>query len=322
MAPESRSARWWSAVQLLLLVTTLAFVGRALSRQWSDVREVAKQAQVAWGWVVLASVLVLLVHVALVQGWRMVLDGWGSPLRFGAAVRIWTVSGLGKYVPGKLWSIAAMGLLTQREGGSRVAAAGAALLGTLLNLGTGFGVVALSGSSVMRTLDASVRTLALFGAAVFVIVVLALPWLLPPVLERVARWRGLPPLNAHLTPLTIWLATLVNVFAWIGYGLAFMAFAHGVTPQIVGTPATFIAAYTASYIVGYLALYAPGGLGVREFILIGLVVSLGLAKVPEATFLALASRVWLTILEVLPGLVSLPFTPSSARVNDDGSSSG
>lgn len=318
MAPESRSTRWWSAVQLLLLVTTLTFVGRALSRQWSEVRDVALHTHVAWGWVVLSSVLVLLVHVALVQSWRMVLGGWGSPLRFGAAVRIWTISGLGKYVPGKLWSIGAMGVLTHREGGSSVAAAGAALLGTLLNLGAGFGVVALSGSSVLRTFDAYVRTLALFGGAVFTVGVLALPWVLPPVLERVARWRGLPPLNAHLTPRTIWFATLVNVFAWIGYGLAFMAFAHGVTPQIMGTPGSFIAAYTASYVIGYLALYAPGGLGVREFILTGLLVSLGLAQVPEATFLALASRVWLTILEVLPGLVSLPFSPSSARATRDG----
>ncbi len=318
MAPESRSSRWGRVVQLLLLVTTLTFVGRALSRQWGEVRAVALQTHVAWGWVVLSGLLVLLVHGTLVQSWRLVLGGWGSPLRFSAAVRIWTISGLGKYVPGKLWSIGAMGVLTQREGGSSVAAAGAALLGTLLNLGAGFGVVALSGSSVLRTFDAYVRTLALCGGAVFLIGVLTLPWVLPPVLERVARWRGLPPVVAHLSPRTIWSATLINVLAWIGYGLAFMAFAHGVTPQIIGTPVMFIAAYTASYVIGYLALYAPGGLGVREFILTGLLVSLGLAHVPEATFLALASRGWLTILEVLPGLVSLPFTPSSARTTGEG----
>lgn len=306
---------WWRIVQLLLLVTTLGFVGRALSKQWADVRVLAAQTNVAWGWVLLSSAIVLAVHVMLVQSWRMVLAGWGSPLSFAAAVRIWTVSGLGKYLPGKLWSIGAMGMLTQREGGSKVAAAGAALLGTLLNLGAGFGVVALSGASVLRTMDDTYRILAMLGAAAFLVGVVCLPWLLPPVLGRIAKWRGMPPLNAHLRATTIWLATLFNVIAWVGYGLAFMAFARGITPQIVGGPVTFITAYTASYVIGYLALFSPGGLGVREFILTGLLVSLGMTVAPVATFLALTSRVWLTVLEVLPGLISLPFTPTAFRLS-------
>ena len=300
----------WRVIQLVLLLATLAFVGAALMRQWREVRAVAVDTHVAWHWVFLSGAIVLAVHASLVQSWRIVLSGWGSPLPFAAAVRIWTISGLGKYLPGKLWSIGAMSVLTQREGGSSVAAAGAALLGTLLNLGAGFGVVALCGAPVLRTFDRWVRVLAMLGSGIFVVGVLILPWILPPALERVARWRGMPPLERHLSPRIIWLATLANIIAWLGYGLAFMVFARGVTPQIVGAPVDFIAAYTASYVIGYLSLFTPGGLGVREALLTAVLVSLGMALAPAAMFLALASRVWLTILEVLPGLVSLAVTPT------------
>lgn len=315
MARTSKRSRnvWWTVVQILAISVALVYAWRALSTQWSGVQAVARHVHVQWSWMLLSGSLVLLVHASLVQSWRMLVTGWGSTLGFGAAVRIWTISNLGKYLPFKVGSIAAMGVLTQREGASGISAIGAALLGALLNLGAGFGVVALGGASVLRTLGSTERVTAMVGSIVFVLGVAALPWILPPLLTRVAQWRGLPPLEQHLRAQTIWVVTAVNVFAWIGYGLAFMAFSRAVTPQIAGAPAQFIALYTVSYIIGYLYIFAPGGIVVRETVMTGLLVSFGLALQPDAIFLALASRVWLTVIEVLPGLISLLIAPAIAR---------
>lgn len=314
MGPLKRSRNlWWTIAQIVAIAAALVYAWRALSQQWSAVRAVAQHVHVQWSWMLLSVSMVLIVHASLVQSWRTLLVAWGSHLHFGAAVRIWTISNLGKYLPFKIGSIAAMGVLTQREGASGIAAIGAALLGALLNLGAGFGVVVLGGASVLRLLDSTQRITAIVGSVLFMLGVLALPWMLPPILARIARWRRLPPLERHLRARILWLVTLVNVFAWIGYGLAFMAFSRGLVPQIAGAPALFIAVYTVSYISGYLMIFAPGGLVVRETVMTGLLVAFGLALQPDAIFLALASRVWLTVIEVLPGLLSLLFAPAIAR---------
>jgi hypothetical protein len=293
--------------QVALLTATLWFAGRALFAQWSAVRQVAHDVQPQWNWIVASGALVIVVHASLIQSWRMLLAGWGSQLRFTAAVRIWTVSNLGKYLPLKVWSIGAMGVLAQREGVSAVAAIGAALLGAMLNVGAGFGVIALSGTSVLATVEPIVRMTVLIGCVAFAVGVAVLPWMLPPVLDRVTTWRKLPATDRHLSARSLWLVTLINVVAWIGYGLAFLLFARGVTPQVSGAPGLFIAVYAVSYLAGYLFLFAPGGIGVREAFMTTLLVSFGLAHKPDALFLALASRAWLTVVEVLPGLIALPF---------------
>jgi hypothetical protein len=292
-------------LQLALLSITLWLAGRALMGQWGAVRESAARAPIAWSWVAIASVIVLGTYAALIQSWRMLLAGWGSALPFGAAVRIWTIANLGRYLPGKVWSIGALGILAKREGVSGVAAAGAAILGTLLNIGAGFGIMALSGTRVLGTINPWLQSVALAVSVCFVVGTLLLPLILPPVLARVAAWRGLPAQTTQLPAVTLWKSTAINALSWAAYGIAFAAFAKGVAPSVIAAPAMFITIWTASYLGGYISLFAPGGIGVREFVMSSSMVALGLASIGDATFLALASRAWLTVWEILPGVLAL-----------------
>lgn len=313
---SSRRKAIWKTIQFILLVATLALAGRELAKQWNDLRVVVHNAVLDWGLIALSCVMVLAVHAMLIQTWRILLTGWGSDLRFGAAIRIWTISNLGKYLPGKVWSIGAMGVLAQREGVSGVSAAGAALLNALLNLGAGFGVVAIAGASEMDRVAPWLRTASVVFSVIFFVGVAVLPRLLPPLLLRVSTWRGLPPLERHLPARTLWLVTALHVLSWIGYGLAFRVFAAGTSPSIAGAAAMFIAVYTASYLFGYLMIFAPGGIGAREGAIVWLLGVFGLAQAADATFLSLASRVWLTVVEVLPGLIALLMTAAAHKASE------
>ncbi|MBL0172390.1 MAG: flippase-like domain-containing protein [Gemmatimonadaceae bacterium] len=305
--------RVWITVQAVLLMATLVWVARALAEQWDSVRAVAAATQVQWGWVLFASLIVLATYAMLIQSWRLLLSGWGGHLRYGSAVRIWTIANLGRYLPGKLWSVGALGVLAKREGVSGVTAAGAAILGTLLNLGAGFGILALSGTRALGAFSPWLQIISLAISAAFVLGTLLLPRLLPSVLARVAAWRGLPPLETHLPAGTLWIATGINAASWVCYGVAFAAFARGVAPQVLATPSLFIVVWTASYLMGYVVLFAPGGIGVRDAAMTGGLIALGLASSPDATWIALTSRVWLTVWEILPGLLALLLAPRWAR---------
>jgi hypothetical protein len=91
------------------------------------------------------------------------------------------------------------------------------------------------------------------------------------------------------------------------YGIAFRWFALGVGMSEAGGLASYTAAYTLSYLLGYLVLFAPGGIGVREGALVASMTQLGLASVGEATVVAVTSRLWLTALEVVPGVLLVAF---------------
>ena len=66
-------------------------------------------------------------------------------MSFADAARIWSVSNLGRYVPGKVWQIGAMTTMAERVGVSPIAAAGSAILNTVVNIATGFLVAIVAG---------------------------------------------------------------------------------------------------------------------------------------------------------------------------------
>ncbi|BAH38656.1 hypothetical membrane protein [Gemmatimonas aurantiaca T-27] len=299
--------RWFRhpMVRLMLMTISFGYIGWAFAGQWQEMRTAARDLSIDWPWIGLGTVIVLATYAALIQSWRMLLAGWGGALSFPVAARIWTIANLGRWVPGKVWSVGALGVLAADAGVSGTAAAGAALLGTALNIGAGFAVVVISGAQGLDALGQGMSTAATALAWLFIAGVIALPWILPPLLDRLARWRGLPPVGRHISAVTLWTATAINLFSWVGYGIAFAAFARGVTPSVSSNPAVFVAVFSASYLIGYLVLFSPGGLGFREFALVALLVALGAAGRGDAVILSVTSRVWLTILEVLPGIVSL-----------------
>jgi uncharacterized membrane protein YbhN (UPF0104 family) len=291
-------------VRWLLLAITFGFIAWGLSRQWTEVEQSVRSLDIRWPWVLAASGLVLATYAMLIQSWRMLLAGWGGHLPYGKAAQIWTVANLGRYLPGKVWSITALGVLSSRAGVSGVAAAGASVLGTLLNIGAGFGVSVIFGGPLLDAVSPGLQRVSLVTAVIFVFGVLMLPFLLPLVLDRFARWRGLPLAEQHLRNRDVWSAALLNSLAWVGYGVAFACFARGVLP-LTPNITVYIAVYAASYLVGFLALFAPGGIGFRELALSALLVAGGAAGQGDAAVLGATSRIWLTVLEVLPGLIGL-----------------
>ncbi|MEP6692041.1 MAG: hypothetical protein ABJD07_12855, partial [Gemmatimonadaceae bacterium] len=121
-----------------------------------------------------------------------------------------------------------------------------------------------------------------------------------------------PVAAVRVPPRVIWLAALGTTIAWLAYGVAFALFSRALLTEphraLPGVLLPYIAVYACAYVIGYLFLPAPAGLGVREGVLVAGMTALGLATEPEAIVIAFASRLWLTMLEVVPGLLLLAYT--------------
>ena len=320
MPPLRRSA--FVAAQLVGAALLIYFIGRSLAAQWTEFRAQPLETDVGVGALLASAALVLGTYALLIQVWRLLLGPSGAALRFWPAARIWSISNLWRYVPGKVWQIGAMSAMATRERVRPEAAAGAAILSTVLNIATGLALVLLLTWSLMEQWSGGAREAAILLVALAAAGLLALPWLLPRLSAFAARLAGRDVQQAAPGRAAIVLATLGNLLSWALYGVAFQWLARGILGDVGGATWQYIAVFTASYVVGYLFLILPGGIGPREAVMLWLLTAFGLGTDKQALLLTVASRLWLTLLELVPGLVFLAFdrmrsTPSPPNPRPD-----
>jgi hypothetical protein len=294
----------------------LVLAGRALAHQWGAVRASAAAVRPGWLLVGASALPVLAAYAILVETWRSTLRAWSSGLSFLQAARITFVSNLGKYLPGKVWQIAAMGVMAKQQGVSPVAATSSSLLVNAANVLSGFALVLVTGARVLDLSARSGRAIAVGLVAAAALGLAALPLVVPRLAALAARATGRSFGVPTVPPRAIAVATAGTAAAWVLYGVGFRWFALAMLGAAPGSAAAWIAAYTVSYLVGYLAVFAPGGIGVRETMLVASLAGLGLTTQAEAWVVAVASRLWLTVLEVTPGVLFLTRDALSRRPRD------
>lgn len=302
---------WVRVAQALVGLSIVVFAIRALVRNWDQLRSQPLEWQLRPGWLVLSLVLIWLMYALLILGWRSLLSGWGQRLDGWSAARIWILSSLGKYIPGKVWAVAGMALLSQRAGVAAWAATGSAVVMQVLAIGTGAAVAGLAGAHILEAAQPGARAILVLLIAGALLSVGLLLW--PPFLRRLLRLAA-PQAVGERQPsgrgIVVGIAT--NIVAWLGYGLALWLLGRGLLPMSGLGLRLAIAVFTASYLAGFLALFAPGGIGVREGLFI--LMLQGPLGVGAATSLALASRLLLTVAELGAAVPFLVFRRRQVRV--------
>jgi len=314
--------RLFTALQVAFAIAVTWYAGRRLAERWSEFEQARLTVQPRWEWILPASIIVLLAYVLLVHVWAAHLRVWGVRLRFGTAARLWFISNLGRYIPGKVWGIGTLVVMAQRRNLSPVAVVGSSVFVMLIGIVAGLAVVLVTGAGAVvllleqRGLRAPAWA-APVAAALALTVLLGAPAIVPAIARAIARATGREPFLPVLPAAAVWAVALGSGLSWILYGIAFQLFSVGMIGEPGGAPASYIAVYTGAYLVG-LVSPSPAGAGVRESGLVAGMLTLGLATAPQALVIALASRVWLTLLEVAPGAMFLLARSEahSGEVND------
>lgn len=292
VAPPSRRARILTVVKWAAAVLALALLIVGVARQWDEI--VRDFARLDVGTVALGVLLTLVALVANMLSWRAMMAATGFRVRPAAASSIFFVGQLGKYIPGGVWSIAAQAELGRAHGLARTGSAVASLASMLVSMVTAalVGILAL-----------------LFGAPdglttfwwLGIVVVIGLVALTPPVLGRLIalamRLLRRPPQDIVLSWGGTVMSIVWSVVMWIAYGLqaSFVLHAFGSDSPALFPVAT--GAYAVAWLVGFLFVIAPAGLGAREAVL---VVLLGSVTTPTgALALAVVSRAFMTIGDVV-----------------------
>jgi hypothetical protein len=305
----------WKLLQFAVGALLVALAVRSIASNWQSLRAQPVDWRISPGTILTSVLVVFTAYAVLIEAWRRVVLSMGERLPFFAAVRIWFLASLGKYIPGKVWAVAGAAVLAKRAGVDPSVAVAGALILQALALASGAAAVALTARDAFQAMGPAALPIAavLLGLSAAGLIALGSQ----PLLDRMSRLlpSSLPRLRAVSAGI-LTMAFAANLLAWALYGLALVLLAHGVLPGITLSLPKAIGVFTCSYLAGFIALFAPGGLGPRESVF--LLMLAGDIGLKPAVGLALASRLLLTGTEVLPAVPLLfrrgaPNSPPSVR---------
>lgn len=266
-AALSRAA---TLVGVLLVAACVWFVGQRLASEWDAAEASLRRAEPAW--LVAGVVLAVLAMTSIAVGWKRVLEALGARAGLGAAVAWYYVGEIGKYLPGSLWPLVGRAELARRGGVGR----GVAYQSVGLSL-----LLLYLASVVVGGAVASPIVVVPFAAAAVVVLHPAVGNAALRVGRRVTGARldlTLPSLRTSL-----WLA-LGYVPTWLLVGTATWAIARALDPSARWVEV--VPAAAASWLVGFLAIPVPGGVGVREATFIAAVGGLAAGVAPATAVVA------------------------------------
>ena len=247
-------------------------------------------------WVLGASILLLLIgfFVSARLWGRMAGELGGRDPGAAVSLRIWMSANLGRYVPGKVWQMAGLAVLSRRIGLSATVAATSGVVGQVFALAAA-GLIGVPVLVASRGNTGRAGGVLLFALAIL-IVLASIPAVIRGVLAVLFRMARIPTEHVPRPGPFFgprWL--LLYLANWAIYGTAFVVFMVGL--GLEGTPVGLAASFAAAYLLGYAAVFAPAGLGVREgFLILFLTPHVGAA----AAGASVLARVWMTLVEVVP----------------------
>jgi len=250
----------------LICLIVVAFVTYALAQHikkidWATVRFDLPLALAAGGCIVAVT-------LAQIIAYRFLLAAYGTAPSWAQAATLSWVPALGKYVPGKVVAIGGTVYLLRKFRIAAPIALSVALMGDALAVLTGIIVAA----PMLRQPEMRAR---LPGGWIWslAIVAIGLICLWPPVfasLVNVALRKLNRPTLGAAPHIRFYIApVLATACQWIFWGLALWLTTRSIGGDLTSReiPAMIFMIALANT-VGYLALFAPGGIGVREGILL------------------------------------------------------
>lgn len=292
MADQVKGMTWRRAIGWVLSLAILIFLVRTLWSSWDEVAQSGFTFQFNFPLLIVSILLLVPGRIFGVEAWRRILRGLGNPISLRFAVYAWFVSNLARFIPGNVWQVAAMMMLTDKAGVTKLNV----VLSQAVYAVIALSVAALYGLTLVPLPLADVPWLVL--AFVALIVLFALPAVFQLILKistlllRIVRRNQTITVPANVS-ITFWqglVPPLCSFIFWTINGFAFWLFVRSTTYISPNAIPAFIGMNAAAYFVGYVSFITPSGLGFREG---ALAILLGaFFPAPIAVALSFLTRLW------------------------------
>jgi hypothetical protein len=206
-----------------------------------------------------------------------------------------------KYLPGKVWQIAGSTYIAAQKGVPEGATIASVVIGQAYSVLSGVALIvaALAFDLIQKPGGIPLLKWSSIPMLIILIVLVIRPHISVRLMNLV-----LPLFKRQKVAVEIKLSTSLWLFVaylipWFIFGFSFWLLAHALTPIIFSLYIPLTAILVAGTVIGFLALFAPGGLGVKEASMAALAGSLTSFPASFALALGLVYRIVTSIAELL-----------------------
>ncbi len=311
------STKPWLRRTLAVVVTAAIFtwICKPIVRDWDHFR--ARVWQIHFDRLLIASAMfALFLFVFRATTWRWILIGFGHRLPVAPATRIWSTSELARYIPGVIWQVVGRAYLAKPYGVSGSICSTSQVLELFLFLLANVlvAITCLLWNGVkyfQHSLNGAAQGWLIAAMAMVPILLLLLqPRVFYGGANQILQRLGKPPITRRLG-----FAALTGLLLWSVLGLLWQSFAIWTLAEApLGLEFTkwwvVAGAYCLAWCAGFLAFWAPGGIGVRELVFIAAMQFMlpravrenfndPAARVGFLAFLSVLLRLWATTGELI-----------------------
>jgi len=286
-------------LKLVLTGVIVYYVVQQVWVNWDQVKHFGWQFNPAY--LILSFVCALVSLVVFSAAWARIISAFGHKLGQLAGFRILNLSNLGRYIPGRIWQVFGMLYLARQKNIPEEQATASFVIYQLFSIPASLLVwviavqfepaLLIDRFKIMGPGSAyTAGILGLLGCAVLVFYPQPFLRLTNALMKKLGR----PAAEFSLDKSVAVQAFLGYFLAWILFGLAFWLFLLSVLGDSAPSAVLSVGLYNIAYQIGYLALFAPGGLGPRELI-IGVLLQPFIG--PIAPALAIVARIWSVLID-------------------------
>ncbi len=285
--------------QVIIIGIVFFFLARILYRDWNKIS--TYDWDVNYYLLVFSFILMVVNSLVISLGWNLILRLLGAVVGYRKALKIYLLTELGKYIPGKIWTMVGKVYFLEKEGVAGVKAATSVVVRLAIHVVSGLLIFLVS--LLFWTPAESVRRVYFL----FFLLPLGLLFLHPSVFGRTLNF-ALKRLKRDSIKFTLkYEHIILLIFFWCGWwvltGISIYFLIVSIYPLSSALLPAIIGICAITWLAGFFSFIVPAGLGIIEGMVV-LLLSLYL-PVYMATLIALLIRVLRTANNVLCAAVAL-----------------
>ena len=300
-------SRMFLILKIILLAIVCYFVYKKFNAYWTEV--VAYEWTINYGYLLISIVLHLITFVCFSKVWCILIEAFGFKVKLTHAFKISYITSLGRYLPGKLWPVVGMSYLAKQLDISEENAVVSWIVALIFTLPSAFLAsmvcILITPDVFMDSLILKLDwTMYLIAVLIFIISILLIvkPNFIFSLFNILLTKFKRPTINLKITFTTAIQVYLGYFISWLLFGFSFWVFIISISPGSNIPIIPSIGAFIIAYQIGYLAFFAPGGIGVRELVLTT-ILSPYLGAI--AATISLAARLWNMTAEIISAIIAV-----------------
>lgn len=275
----------------VIIVVALGFMASVMMDQWNQITAI--EWSVSPGLLSLSVLGILLLFFIDAYGWHLVLRYLDQTISVNQSIRIWLLSSLTRYLPGGFWSYLSRASMAADQGVGIAVSSISLYLETLLLITSS---IAVGFPAILAVVGLPIKPS--YAIAVLLICSMLLHPKVIALLRFVPGKVGTAMASVRLPSARRVIGLyLYYVLFWILFGIVFVGFVYAIYPVPPRYWIQIGASIALAFCVGFVLVFFPGGIGVREATLYFLL--LPLLPHTACLLISVGSRLWVMLGEGL-----------------------